>query len=73
MLSSIWTFNSFHMVFILTNGGPAMRTQILPTLAYEYGISRTQLGLGSSVLVSVMPVFVVLIIVLTRRMLRDKI
>jgi multiple sugar transport system permease protein len=73
MLSSIWTFNSFHMVFILTNGGPAMRTQILPTLAYEYGISRTQLGLGSSVLVSVVPVFVVLIFFLTRRMLRDKI
>ena len=73
MLSSIWTFNSFHMVFILTNGGPAMRTQILPTLAYDYGISRTQLGVGSAVLVSVMPVFVVLIIFLTRRMLRDKI
>jgi multiple sugar transport system permease protein len=72
MLSTIWTFNSFHMVFILTNGGPAMRTQILPTLAYDYGISRTQLGLGSSVLVSVMPVFVVLIVVLTTRMLREK-
>ena len=43
---AIWTFNSFHMVFILTNGGPAMRTQILPTLAYEYGIGRSQLGLG---------------------------
>ena len=73
MLSAIWTFNSFHMVFILTNGGPAMRTQILPTLAYEYGIGRTQLGLGSSILVSVMPVFIVLIFFLTRRMLRDKI
>jgi len=73
MLSAIWTFNSFHMVFILTNGGPAMRTQILPTLAYEYGIGRSQLGLGSSILVSVMPAFVVLIFFLTRRMLRDKI
>ena len=73
MLSSIWTFNSFHMVFILTNGGPAMRTQILPTLAYEYGMARTQLGLGSSVLVSVIPVFLVLIFFLTRRMLRDKV
>jgi multiple sugar transport system permease protein len=72
MLSSIWTFNSFHMVFILTNGGPAMRTQILPTLAYEYGIGRSQLGLGSSVLVSVLPVFLVLIFFLTRRMLRDR-
>jgi multiple sugar transport system permease protein len=72
MLSAIWTFNSFHMVFILTNGGPAMRTQILPTLAYEYGIARSQLGLASSVLVSVLPVFIVLIFFLTRRMLREK-
>ncbi len=50
---------------------PGHRTQILPTLAYEYGIGRTQLGLGAAVLVSVMPVFLVLIVVLTRRMLRD--
>jgi len=71
MLSTIWTFNSFHMVFILTGGGPSMRTHILPTLAYEYGIGQSQLGLGSAVIVSVIPVFVILIILLTRRMLRD--
>jgi multiple sugar transport system permease protein len=72
MLSSIWTFNSFHMVFILTNGGPANRTQILPTLAYEYGIRRSELGLGAAVMVSFVPVFMVLIYFLTRRMLRDR-
>jgi multiple sugar transport system permease protein len=72
MLSSIWTFNSFHMVFILTNGGPANRTQILPTLAYEYGIRRSELGLGAAVMVSFVPVFLVLIFFLTRRMLRDR-
>jgi len=71
MLSTIWTFNSFHMVFILTGGGPAMRTHILPTLAYEYGITQSQLGLGSSVLVAVIPVFIVLIVLLTRRMLKN--
>lgn len=71
MLSSIWTFNSFHMVFILTGGGPAMRTHILPTLAYDYGIAQSQLGLGAAVLVSVIPVFLVLIVLLTRRMLRS--
>ncbi|MBD9489507.1 carbohydrate ABC transporter permease [Ensifer sp. ENS11] len=70
MLSTIWTFNSFHMVFILTGGGPAMRTHILPTLAYEYGIIQSRLGLGSAVLVSVIPVFLVLIVLLTRRMLK---
>jgi multiple sugar transport system permease protein len=72
MLSTIWTFNSFHMVFVLTNGGPANRTQILPTLAYEYGVRQSELGLGAAVIVSVIPVFLVLIVLLTRRMLRER-
>ncbi len=72
MLSAIWTFNSFHMVFILTNGGPANRTQILPTLAYEYGIRRSELGLGAAVMVSVIPVFLIIIYFLTRRMLKEQ-
>lgn len=69
MLSTIWTFNSFHMVYVLTQGGPANRTQILPTLAFEYGIVRSQLGLGAAVLVTVIPIFLVLIFILTKRML----
>lgn len=72
MLSTIWTFNSFHMVYVLTQGGPANRTQILPTLAFEYGIVRSQLGLGAAVLVSVIPIFLVLIFILTQRMLRKE-
>jgi multiple sugar transport system permease protein len=72
MLSTIWTFNSFNAVFILTQGGPADRTHILPTLAYQYGLQRSELGLGSAVIVSVLPLFVGLIILLTRRMLREK-
>jgi multiple sugar transport system permease protein len=72
MLSSIWTFNSFHMVFILTNGGPANRTQILPTLAYELAIRQSELGLGAAVMVAVIPIFAVLIVLLTRRMLRER-
>ena len=73
MLSMIWTFNSFHMVFILTGGGPAMRTHILPTLAYEYSIVQSDLGLGSAALVATIPLFVVVIVWLTRRMLRREV
>lgn len=69
MLSTIWTFNSFEMVFVLTGGGPAGRTHIMPTLAYEYAITQSQLGMGSAVIVSVIPVFVILIFMLTKRML----
>ena len=72
MLSTIWTFNSFNTVFVLTNGGPANRTQILPTLAYQYGLQRSELGQGAAVIVSVLPIFIGIIVLLTRRMLREK-
>jgi multiple sugar transport system permease protein len=72
MLSLIWTFNSFNTVYVLTNGGPANRTQILPTLAYQYGLQRGELGHGAAVIVSVLPIFIGLIFLLTRRMLREK-
>jgi multiple sugar transport system permease protein len=72
MLSTIWTFNSFNTVFILTNGGPANRTQIMPTLAYQYGLQRSELGQGAAVMVSVLPFFIGIIVLLTRRMLRER-
>jgi multiple sugar transport system permease protein len=72
MLSSIWTFNSFNTVYILTGGGPADRTQILPTLAYELGMRRNMLGVGAAVITSCAPVFLGVIFLLTRRMLREK-
>ena len=72
MLSMIWTFNSFNTVYVLTAGGPANRTQILPTLAYQYGLQRSELGQGAAVIVSVLPVFAGIIMLLTRRMLREK-
>jgi multiple sugar transport system permease protein len=72
MLSTIWTFNSFNTVYVLTGGGPANRTQILPTLAYQYGLQRSELGQGAAVIVSVLPVLLGIIILLTRRMLREK-
>jgi multiple sugar transport system permease protein len=72
MLSTIWTFNSFNTVYILTNGGPADRTQILPTLAYQYGLQRSELGHGAAVIVSVLPILAGIIVLLTRRMLAER-
>jgi multiple sugar transport system permease protein len=34
MLSAIWTFNDFNVIYILTRGGPANSTQILITNVY---------------------------------------
>ena len=35
LLSSLWTFNDFNTVYILTNGGPAGLTNILITFVYQ--------------------------------------
>ncbi|MDK2897637.1 MAG: multiple sugar transport system permease protein [Candidatus Atribacteria bacterium] len=37
ILSVIWTFNAFNVVWLMTKGGPSNSTHILNTLAYEYG------------------------------------
>lgn len=36
LLSSLWTFNDFNAVYILTQGGPAGATEILVTEIYNY-------------------------------------
>ena len=35
LLASIWTFQAFDIVYLLTGGGPADATEILPTLIYQ--------------------------------------
>src|SRR5262247_386567 len=73
MLSAILTSASIQFVYILTNGGPADRTQIFPTMAYNLALGGAQrLGMGATVSLFFFPILVVFIIFLTRRMLREK-
>ena len=37
LLSAIWTFNDFNVIFILTRAGPALSTNILITSVYMNG------------------------------------
>jgi multiple sugar transport system permease protein len=70
MLSTIWTATNLQFVYILTRGGPAGRTQIFPYLSYELALGAFRLGKGAAVSLVLFPLLVVLIIFLTRRMLR---
>lgn len=70
LLSTIWTANSINFVFVLTHGGPVNATMTFPMLAYEIGIAGArQLGLAAAVSVLFFPIFIVAIVVLTKRML----
>jgi multiple sugar transport system permease protein len=71
MLSTIWTATNLQFVLILTRGGPANRTQIFPYLAYVTALGARRLGMGAAVSLAFFPLLVILIILLTRRMLRQ--
>jgi multiple sugar transport system permease protein len=71
MLSTIWTATNLQFVFILTRGGPASRTEIFPHLAYVTALGARRLGMGAAVSLAFFPLLVILIIMLTRRMLRQ--
>jgi len=70
MLSTIWTATNLQFVLILTRGGPASRTEIFPHLAYTTALGARRLGMGAAISLVFFPLLVVLIVLLTRRMLR---
>ena len=50
ILTVIFCFKSFDLVWIATQGGPAGASEILPTLAYRLVFQQFQFGEGSAVL-----------------------
>lgn len=67
LLASIWTFQSFDIVYLLTGGGPAGATEILPTLIYEKAFWGSQIGyataLGMLMLVCLLVISIVYLFV----------
>jgi ABC-type sugar transport system permease subunit len=72
LLSTIWTANSINFVYALTGGGPAGATMTFPMLAYQIGIQSQRLGMGAAISLFLFPIFLVMIVFLTRRMLAEE-
>ena len=51
ILRTIWVFNNFELLFLITGGGPAGLTTTLPIYAYRTGWGLHQLGMASAVTV----------------------
>ncbi|MGF2949237.1 carbohydrate ABC transporter permease [Microbacterium alcoholitolerans] len=51
ILRTIWVFNNFELLFLLTGGGPAGLTETLPIFAYRTGWGLQQLGAASTITV----------------------
>ena len=70
LLSTIWTFNGFETIFLLTGGGPGNVTKVYAIMAYEKARSL-QYGPGTAIAFSLMPVLAFFILILSRYMRRD--
>lgn len=48
LLRTIWIFNSFDLIVVITNGGPASTSQTLPSYMYTRAFSSYDFGLASA-------------------------
>jgi ABC-type sugar transport system permease subunit len=72
LLSTIWTFNDFGIVYILTKGGPGGATMVLPVLAYETAFGAQRLGEAIAVALYLLPPLALTIVVLARYMRKGR-
>ena len=66
LLRTIWIFNSFDLIVVITNGGPANYSQTLPSYMYTKAFSSYDFGLASSLGVMLMAVLVVYVTIFLR-------
>lgn len=72
LLSTIWTSANLTPIFVLTGGGPNYATTTLPLLSYLTAIPGHQLGAGAAIAMTMVPFYLILVLFLTRRMLRQE-
>lgn len=68
LLSTIWTFNSFTEIYLLTGGGPVGATRVYSIIAWEYAIQSLRIGVGVAAAITMAPVLAIFIYVLGKYM-----
>jgi multiple sugar transport system permease protein len=62
ILSVIWTFSDFQVVYGLTQGGPMNSTHVLATLSYQVGLASGNIGEGAAISLTMLPLLLILIV-----------
>lgn len=58
MLRTIWNFNNFEVIFLLTQGGPLGRTETFPLLIYRFVFGEFSMGRGAALAVVVLIILI---------------
>ena len=70
LFDTVFTLSDLSIVYLLTQGGPANATKILPVLAYQVGIQSGALGRGAAISLFLFPLLLPLMILLLRNIKR---
>jgi multiple sugar transport system permease protein len=70
LLSTIWTFNNFGIIYLLTGGGPGGATRVYTILAYE-ALAGLRYSFSVTVALAMAPVLAVIIFLLGRYMMNN--
>jgi multiple sugar transport system permease protein len=70
LFDTVFTLSDLSVVYLLTQGGPANATKILPVLAYQVGIQAGALGRGAAIALFLFPPLFVFMILLLRNLKR---
>jgi ABC-type sugar transport system permease subunit len=72
LFSLIWSFNDFALPYIMTQGGPAKATTVLPILLYRIAFEALRFGRGAALAMIIMGILLVISIVYVYRLLREE-
>ena len=69
-LQTIWTLNSFDIVFVLTKGGPGSASITLPMYAYQNAFMYYQAGYGAAIGIIILLVLLTAVVMYIREVLQ---
>ena len=72
LFATIWMVNDFALIFIMTEGGPAKATQVVPITVYRIAFEHLRLGKGAAAALILLLFLLSLSIVFIRMLFREE-
>ena len=60
LISTIWTFGDFAIIWLMTRGGPANTTHVFSTLSYVVTFQNLDMGKGIAIALTIVPISILL-------------
>ncbi|MEN3186407.1 MAG: sugar ABC transporter permease [Atribacterota bacterium] len=71
LLSTLWTFNDFNVIYVLTAGGPGTSTDILITYIYKYAFQYLRFGPAAAMAVITFAILLTVSIIYARSYFKE--